>query len=495
MITRVIPFLLLSLCISVNGQNIFPDCRFHFGTDWEKARNNNALMQQVDYLTGPWIGTSETFNIGEYYEVCRNNNKVPVNHTYIIAFAARRDMGLQDCNVDENNNLCRRGAKYIRQNRAKILNIYADFARGVNNIMGNKPSVWLMEADFTQYTLDMQEGGGLSYQEAGQLMKDMISTIKSNCPSAYFSIDISPWRDTTWQKNWYGALGMDQFSFIHTSGGSSRGDTEFISDSWSPSLPKWAWTYRTFRKPIFADAGYGVGGAGTGHDSRWDDINNLRNRINDGVLGLAQVNPASNWANTISSLRSQLPKPSSCSDQPCTPSSITPHIQINSEAWQQTTEKSVNAGSSVKFGPHPTSGGSWSWSGPGGFSASTREVSLTNIRVDQGGEYTATYTNDQGCKSTQKFKLTVNPVVSANIPEGKAGFSVSINNNILRTTGNAGINLMVSLYTLKGELVFRKNLTGQAVLPLASELIGGSYLLEVKKAGRVVLKNRVLLAD
>ena len=129
MITRVIPFLLLSLCISVNGQNIFPDCRFHFGTDWEKARNNNALMQQVDYLTGPWIGTSETFNIGEYYEVCRNNNKVPVNHTYIIAFAARRDMGLQDCNVDENNNLCRRGAKYIRQNRAKILNIYADFAQ------------------------------------------------------------------------------------------------------------------------------------------------------------------------------------------------------------------------------------------------------------------------------------------------------------------------------------------------------------------------------
>ena len=120
---------------------------------------------------------------------------------------------------------------------------------------------------------------------------------------------------------------------------------------------------------------------------------------------------------------------------------------------------------------------------------------MTNIRVDQGGEYTATYTNDQGCKSTQKFKLTVNPVVSANIPEGKAGFSVSINNNILRTTGNAGINLMVSLYTLKGELVFRKNLTGQAVLPLASELIGGSYLLEVKKAGRVVLKNRVLLAD
>ena len=264
MITRVIPFLLLSLCISVNGQNIFPDCRFHFGTDWEKARNNNALMQQVDYLTGPWIGTSETFNIGEYYEVCRNNNKVPVNHTYIIAFAAAATWAFRTATLMKTI-LCRRGAKYIRQNRAKILNIYADFARGVNNIMGNKPSVWLMEADFTQYTLDMQEGGGLSYQEAGQLMKDMISTIKSNCPSAYFSIDISPWRDTTWQKNWYGALGMDQFSFIHTSGGSSRGDTEFISDSWSPSLPKWAWTYRTFRKPIFADAGYGLE-AGTGHD-------------------------------------------------------------------------------------------------------------------------------------------------------------------------------------------------------------------------------------
>lgn len=196
-IARMTAFVLffMSLCLSVYGQNVFPECRFHFGTDWEKARGNSALMGQVDYLTGPWIGTSETFNIGEYYELCRDNNKVPVNHTYIIAFAARRDRGLQDCNVDQNNNLCKGGAKYIRENRTKILNIYGNFARGVNNIMGSRPSVWLMEADFTQYTLDTQDGGGLSYQEAGQLMKDMISTIKTNCPSAYFSIDISPWRD------------------------------------------------------------------------------------------------------------------------------------------------------------------------------------------------------------------------------------------------------------------------------------------------------------
>ncbi|NLW92305.1 MAG: hypothetical protein GXY34_11990 [Syntrophomonadaceae bacterium] len=498
-IARMTAFVLffMSLGLSAYGQNIFPECRFHFGTDWEKARSNSALMGQVDYLTGPWIGTSETFNIGEYYELCRDNNKVPVNHTYIIAFAARRDRGLQDCNVDQNNNLCKGGAKYIRENRTKILNIYGNFAKGVNNIMGSRPSVWLMEADFTQYTLETQDGGGLSYQEAGQLMKDMISTIKTNCPSAYFSIDISPWRDTTWQKNWYGALGMDQFSFIHTSGGSSRGDTEFISDSWSPSLPKWAWTYKAFGKPVFADAGYGVGGAGTGHDVRWDDINNLRKRVNDGVIGLAQVNPASNWANTITSLRSQLPKPPSCTgnDDPCTPSSITPHIQINNGTWQQISQATANVGSTVKFGPHPSSGGSWSWSGPGGFSASTREVELTNVRMDQGGDYVATYTNAQGCKSTQKLSLTVEPAVSVKVNREKAEFGVFIKDNVLRAVGGAGSNFMLSVYTLRGEIVYRKSFSGTVALPLASDLIGGSYLIEVKRGRDVVLKSRVMLAD
>lgn len=307
----VVLVLLFSASYNFIGAVVFPTCRFHFGTDWTFARDNPALMAQVDYLTGPWIGSAEHFNIGVYYELSRDNNKIPVNHTYIIAFAARRDWGLQDCDVGTPN-LCQRGAQYIRQNRQKILDIYANFARGVYQIMGDRPSVWLMEADFTQYTLAEQEGGGLTYAEAGQLMSDIIDVVRQYCPSAVFSLDISPWRLRGWQINWFSHMPMDRVSFIHTSGGRSRADTDFISDSWHTDLPTWRWTYETFGKPILADAGYGVAGVSLGHDDLWDNVGHLTNRINNGVRGVAQVNPRDGWASTIANIRPSLPQPPSC---------------------------------------------------------------------------------------------------------------------------------------------------------------------------------------
>lgn len=435
----------------VHAGDAFSACRFHFGTDESKAKSNPALMQQVDYLTGGWIGTSETFNLQDYYNLAKTNGKVPVNHTYIIAFAARRDQNIQDCNVSQTSNLCQKGAQYIRNNRQKILNIYASFAKGVNSIMGSSPSVWLMEADFTQYTLSSQENGGFTYEEAGQLMTDMINTVKANAPSALFSIDISPWQDTTWQKNWYSKMPMNQFSYIHTSGGSSRGDTEFISDSWSTALPTWKWTYKTYGKPIFADAGYGVGGAGTGHDNRWDDITNLSNRIKDGVLGVAQVNPASDWATTISNNRNKLPQPSYCAggvivDPPvCTPSAIIPYIQVNGGTWNGTSTASVNEGQSLKIGPQPNTGGSWSWSGPNGFTANTRELSFTSMQQSNAGTYTATHTNASGCKSTQQIFITVVGKPASILPSNKSTHS------ILKLSAASPIK--VDLFDLNGTLV------------------------------------------
>lgn len=91
----------------------------------------------------------------------------------------------------------------------------------------------------------------------------------------------------------------------------------------------------------------------------------------------------------------------------CTPTAITPYVQVNGGTWNQTASASLTAGGSVTFGPQPTSGGSWKWSGPNGFSASTREVTLSNIQTTQAGTYTATYTNPGGCDSTQNFAVTV----------------------------------------------------------------------------------------
>jgi len=87
----------------------------------------------------------------------------------------------------------------------------------------------------------------------------------------------------------------------------------------------------------------------------------------------------------------------------CTPTAITPYIQVNGGSWQQTSSVTVKAGSSVKFGPQPVSGGSWSWTGCG-TSGTSREQTFT---ANSSCTATATYTNPSGCQSTQNFNVTV----------------------------------------------------------------------------------------
>ncbi|HEY1253730.1 MAG TPA: hypothetical protein VGF01_03000, partial [Terracidiphilus sp.] len=61
----------------------------------------------------------------------------------------------------------------------------------------------------------------------------------------------------------------------------------------------------------------------------------------------------------------------------------------------------------VNLGPQPTSGGSWSWSGPNGFTSTSREID--GIKLSTGANaYVATYTNSSGAKSSETFTITVN---------------------------------------------------------------------------------------
>ena len=95
----------------------------------------------------------------------------------------------------------------------------------------------------------------------------------------------------------------------------------------------------------------------------------------------------------------------------CSPTAITPYLQVNDGTWQQTSSVTVNSGDKVKFGPQPGSGGSWSWNG-GGTSGTSREQTIypTNSITA-----TATYTNSSGCNSTQNFTLTVSVSNSGNV--------------------------------------------------------------------------------
>ncbi|MDR6644791.1 T9SS type A sorting domain-containing protein [Chitinophaga ginsengisegetis] len=109
----------------------------------------------------------------------------------------------------------------------------------------------------------------------------------------------------------------------------------------------------------------------------------------------------------------------------CTPTAITPYVQINGGTWQQTANASLTAGGTIQLGPQPTQGGSWSWSGPNNFSAATREVFISNIQANQAGNYVATYTNSGGCQSTQTFSITLTGSILRESWTGISGTAVS----------------------------------------------------------------------
>ena len=92
----------------------------------------------------------------------------------------------------------------------------------------------------------------------------------------------------------------------------------------------------------------------------------------------------------------------------CTPTTIVPYISVNGgSTWMEESSATVSSPSTVvDLGPQPTSGGSWSWTGPNKYTATSRQINSIPLTVGT-DSYVATYTNASGCKSTETFTITV----------------------------------------------------------------------------------------
>jgi hypothetical protein len=85
---------------------------------------------------------------------------------------------------------------------------------------------------------------------------------------------------------------------------------------------------------------------------------------------------------------------------------IMPFVAVGG-AWSNTgtSEVTVTSGTAVDLGPQPSASGSWSWTGPNGFTSTSREID--NIPLSAGDNlYTATYTNN-GCSYKWPFYVAV----------------------------------------------------------------------------------------
>lgn len=66
----------------------------------------------------------------------------------------------------------------------------------------------------------------------------------------------------------------------------------------------------------------------------------------------------------------------------------------------------VNGSAHVNLVPQAASGGSWSWTGPGGFTSASQVLQRIPLPGTTNA-YTVTYTNSSGATSTRTFVVTV----------------------------------------------------------------------------------------
>lgn len=307
-------------------------CRFNFGSGWSGPAA--AYAQETDYVT-IWAGSDEEWNtywIGAMLNACKPGGKLagktPVYYSYIISYTARHDLQLKDCDVGTPS-LCEQGSNFMRQRKARILSQYEKYASETAKAWGTQnPIVWMMEPDYYQYASgDKQQGGPLSFQEAGAYMGDLVATVRKHLPNAVFSLDISPWVANP--SAWFGAFKMSDFTYMNTSGGRTEAGNTRIR---AANTMTWKSIRELTGKPIIADDGYGVAGASIGHDDTWDVPANLNARIGDGVIAITQANPKADWNAVITATRGKLQAVEGCPTGLRPARSGVPGVQGNPEA-------------------------------------------------------------------------------------------------------------------------------------------------------------------
>ncbi|OUJ71027.1 glycoside hydrolase family 76 protein [Hymenobacter crusticola] len=154
---------------------------------------------------------------------------------------------------------------------------------------------------------------------------------------------------------------------------------------------------------------------------------------------------------------------------------IVPYFNINDGSWQSDTLITVTEGDKLQIGPHPVKN-MWIWTGPNGFVANTREIQIRDTRVNQGGVYKATYTNNLGCLSFKNFVITVNKR-SANKTEVLS--NIPRKNQIFNVYPNPATNEISLTNIAENEVIIIRDLVGKTVLRPEVKATGGDKKIDI----------------
>lgn len=189
---------LISVFSTVSA-NAAPNILWGCAINETQSTNDSSFgcPQKASLITGPWVLDSwEQYHTDwlSKFILPQNQSKTPFIYSYIIAGQARRDLGLQDCNVNYWWSLCFKGASYLRSNRGNVIQGYKAMATQIKRQMPNRKVMIQVEPDFYQYASgNNQQGGKLSFSEAYGVMNEITDAIKSILPNAELVMDVSPW--------------------------------------------------------------------------------------------------------------------------------------------------------------------------------------------------------------------------------------------------------------------------------------------------------------
>jgi len=366
----------------------FDPCRFNFGC--KLGTGNFAQVDMIAQYT--WSGTGLESDVADMLRQCKNSNKTPALYMYVIA----KSSGLGDCNTG--GGLCSNGAKYIRDNKEKIKGYYKNYATSIKNTFGTEePVILFMEPDYFQYAQPgTQNGNPLSFQEAGTFIGECIDIVKGELPNALVSLDLSPWiEDQGVTTSWLTSLPLNKVDYMNTSGGISQAGSPLIK---SENRLLWSKVHDVTGKCIIADAGYGTGGGGTGHDANWDNVSNINSRMAEGVIGIIQFSPKGDWDNTIKSISGQLSKPvCSCGRK----FSLTVTTGKGGNVTKDPEAEMYDSGSTVTLTAKPSSGYNFkSWGGD-----CTGTGATLNVTMNSDKKITASFV-DPNAKPTYTLTTT-----------------------------------------------------------------------------------------
>jgi hypothetical protein len=183
------------------------------------------------------------------------------------------------------------------------------------------------------------------------------------------------------------------------------------------------------------------------------------------------------------------------SDQTCIPTNLVPYTKVNAETKKKLWITTVNAGSNVLLSPEPVAGGTWSWSGPDGFTSASREAAISGIQPTQAGIYKVTYTNASGCQSSvQTFTLNVTPETVTSI-EGEPFRHFQIYPNptsSIITISNANKLRNINLRDVHGRNINNIRPQGDHATVHLEDLPAGIYLIELVDHLGATTRSRVV---